>query len=135
MVQAYSSSESGEPNLRQFVEHPDVVILDVRSTDEFNEGHIGVPYSHCAHLSPLLLSSGLNFAHVSGVSRHIPVQELPERLEELPSDLETPICCFCRIGQRSGLAKRFLEQVGYTNVVNGISLEKVCDAMDTNPVR
>jgi rhodanese-related sulfurtransferase len=68
-------------------------------------------------------------------SKHIPVNEIPERLSELPEDLETPICCFCKIGQRSGIAKRFLEQVGYTDVVNGISLENVAQTMDTNIVQ
>lgn len=80
----------------------------------------------------LLLSSHRGSA---GSSKHIPVQEIPERLEELPADLETPICCFCKIGQRSGIAKRFLEQVGYTQVTNGISLEKVAQSMDTTIVQ
>lgn len=57
-----------------------------------------------------------------GSSKHIPVNEIPERLEELPSDLETPICCFCKIGQRSGLAKRFLEQVGTSDSLECSSL-------------
>jgi rhodanese-related sulfurtransferase len=68
-------------------------------------------------------------------SKHIPVNEIPERLSELPEDLDTPICCFCKIGQRSGIAKRFLEQVGYANVVNGISLENVAQTMDTDIVQ
>lgn len=40
MVRAYCS---GQPmDLKQFLEHPDVLVLDVRSREEYNIGHIGM---------------------------------------------------------------------------------------------
>lgn len=68
----------------------DVILLDVRSLDEFTEGHI------------------------EG-STLIPVSELENRLSELP-DKHAIIIVFCRSGMRSGNAYSILTENGYTNV-------------------
>lgn len=47
---------------------------------------------------------------------HVPVQELPERLAELPEEFEARIQVVCSDGKRSALAKAFLQQIGYTQV-------------------
>jgi rhodanese-related sulfurtransferase len=108
LVRACSSSSSS--GLADFLEHPDVVVIDVRTQEEYEAGHIRL-------------------------SKNIPVQEIPDRLGELPEDLSTPVCVFCRIGQRSGLAKNLLEQVGYSNVVNGMTLERVAQSMEEDIVQ
>ena len=129
---ANGAGQPAEMDLFKFLEHPDVLVLDVRSREEYDRGHIGMvqcgallavkpleasPFYHHGPLSIVMYTIELNdnSCDCPGTSKHIPVNEIPERLEELPSDLETPICCFCKIGQRSGLAKRFLEQVGARN--------------------
>jgi len=66
------------------------LMLDVRSPDEFNSGH------------------------VEG-AMHIPVDELETRLNELP-DKYTTIIIYCRGGVRSARAVEILVENGYINV-------------------
>ena len=47
---------------------------------------------------------------------HIPVDELRERLDEIPQDL--PIVIYCGVGLRGYVASRILLQSGYTKVCN-----------------
>jgi rhodanese-related sulfurtransferase len=47
---------------------------------------------------------------------NIPVQELGQRLGELPRD--RPVVLYCRSGQRSAAAAQLLRQAGFTDVVN-----------------
>lgn len=67
----------------------DYVILDVRTLDEYNEGH----------LDKALL---------------IPVDKLKERLGELPKD--KPIIVYCRSGVRSNKAANILIENGFTGI-------------------
>ncbi len=48
----------------------------------------------------------------------IPLGTLPDRLEELPEDLEQEIIVVCQKGLRSRTAQKILQQAGYTNVKN-----------------
>ena len=48
----------------------------------------------------------------------IPLGSLPANLSKMPSDKDVEIVMYCRSGGRSGMAKQFLEQHGYTNVRN-----------------
>lgn len=59
--------------------------------------------------------------HVEG-STHIPLMELPERLNEVPTD--RTVIVVCQIGQRSALAANFLNENGYTahNLEGGLAL-------------
>lgn len=67
------------------------LVLDVRTLDEYNEGHI----------KDALL---------------IPDSEISERaLQEIP-DLSTTILVYCRSGRRSALAAQKLSELGYTKV-------------------
>ncbi|HXS56064.1 MAG TPA: rhodanese-like domain-containing protein [Hanamia sp.] len=68
------------------------IIVDVRSKDEFSEGHI------------------IN-------AMNIPVREIKNHLRVL--DQNRPIICCCVSGVRSGAAKTILESNGYRLVHNG----------------
>lgn len=46
----------------------------------------------------------------------IPVQELPNRLGELPKDPNRPILVYCRSGNRSAQAALILKQAGFPAV-------------------
>lgn len=69
------------------------ILLDVRTVDEYNAGHI------------------------EG-SKNLPVDELRENLQILPLDKTTPIYVTCQVGQRGHLATRILLNNGYTNIYN-----------------
>jgi len=69
----------------------DYIILDVRTPEEFDQGHL------------------------EGVV-HIPVDELEGRLGELPQD--KPIIVYCKSGGRSSTAADLLIENGFTQVYN-----------------
>jgi len=76
---------------KEMIDRGEVFILDVRTQDEYNEGHI--------------LGSTL-----------IPVDELDSRLKELPRDKK--ILVYCRSGSRSLTASEKLENSGFTQLYN-----------------
>ena len=67
------------------------VTLDVRSSGEFNDGHI---------------PGALNVAHT----------ELAERLPTLGLSLDEEIVVYCAVGGRAATAEAILHEAGYTNV-------------------
>jgi rhodanese-related sulfurtransferase len=69
------------------------VLIDVRETDEFMQGHA----KGAVHLSKGLI-------------------EL--RIEDAVPDTSTPIVCYCGGGSRSALAADNLQKMGYTNVAS-----------------
>jgi phage shock protein E len=71
--------------------HSDVVMLDVRTPEEYAQGHI------------------------PGVVP-IPLDQVPNRLAEIPKD--KTVIVTCRSGNRSGQAAELLRQKGYTNIHN-----------------
>jgi len=71
----------------------DIIMLDVRQPEEHEEK---------------------NIAH----SLLIPLNELPDRLEELDNYKGREIIVYCRSGNRSGQAIHFLEASGYTKLKN-----------------
>jgi rhodanese-related sulfurtransferase len=79
-------------------EKPDLVILDVRTIAEFEEGHI---------------EGAIN----------IPVDEIDSRLDDLSKDDE--LLVYCRTGNRSGTSINILSDAGYTKIYHmheGISV-------------
>ncbi|MDN5203793.1 rhodanese-like domain-containing protein [Fulvivirgaceae bacterium BMA10] len=67
-------------------------ILDVRETWEHEEKNIG--------------------------GENVPLGTLPHRLGEIDHWKEEELIVYCRTGNRSGNAKKFLEQQGFTKVRN-----------------
>lgn len=69
----------------------DIVILDVREQDEFDEGHIP---------GAVLL----------------PYTEIEDKAEEMIPDKDKQLLVYCRSGRRSKIAAESLANLGYTNV-------------------
>ena len=69
----------------------DYIIIDARTQEEFNEGHIE---------NAIL----------------IPEYEIQEKAPELIPDKNALILVYCRSGRRSKIASEALVQLGYTNV-------------------
>ncbi|WP_448550448.1 rhodanese-like domain-containing protein [Thalassotalea fusca] len=67
------------------------VLLDVRTDDEFQQGHI---------------SGALNISH----------DTLSQHLALLPQDKAQPIIVYCRSGRRAAIAEELLRENGFTNV-------------------
>lgn len=78
-------------NIEEMIRHGSAVI-DVRSREEFNGGH---------------LSGSLN----------IPLPELPSRLDDIRA-LPQPVILCCASGNRSGQAEQFLRTAGI-DCING----------------
>ncbi|KJS84359.1 MAG: hypothetical protein JM58_10970 [Peptococcaceae bacterium BICA1-8] len=89
------NNQSIKPQMayEQLQKEKDIILLDVRTTEEYNEKHI--PGS--------LL---------------IPVEVLKEDVEEKIKDKESKIFVYCRTGNRSATAAKILVELGYTNVFN-----------------
>lgn len=84
-------------------------LLDVRTEEEFQAGHLGF------------------------TGTLIPHDLLPSQADKLPQDKNMPVYCFCRSGQRSAGATRHLRSIGYRqayNVAGGI-LEWVKSGYET----
>ena len=88
-----------------FFKHPDInqgvqeyknaagaVLLDVRSPQEYREGHIPG-------------------------SQNVPLQQL-DKVEEVTENKDTVLYVYCRSGARSRQAVSLLKHMGYTNVHN-----------------
>jgi len=71
----------------------DAVVLDVRETKEFNDGH---------------LKDAL----------HIPLSEFKSRISELDKYKDKPVIAYCRSGSRSFSACKTLKKAGFETVSN-----------------
>jgi phage shock protein E len=69
------------------------VLIDVRETDEFENGHA----QGAIHLSKGVVELGI---------------------EETVPNVSTPVICYCGGGSRSALAADNLQKMGYTNVAS-----------------
>lgn len=47
---------------------------------------------------------------------HVPIRDLPKRLDRLPDSKGAPIVTVCKIGYRGGITMTLLRMWGYTNV-------------------
>lgn len=72
--------------------------IDVRTQEEWNADHIPGPAL-------------------------IPHTELASRVGKLNLDKDAPIKLYCRSGNRAGIAKKTLEELGYSNVENVGSID------------
>ena len=82
---------SQEEASRMMEEDPNAIILDVRTQEEYAEGHI--PGAIC-----------------------IPNETIADQMPEGLPDLEQRILVYCRSGNRSKQAAQKLADMGYTNV-------------------
>lgn len=73
--------------------HANDIWIDVRTSDEFNAGHI------------------------AGAA-HIPYEEIAARISEITADKNATIHLYCRSGNRSGIAQQTLQALGFKNAVN-----------------
>lgn len=89
---AYESLSLSEWKAR-FEATPDAFLLDVRTLQEYEAGHI------------------------PGAAL-VPHDQVRDGRDRLPADLETPIFVYCRSGNRSTTASEALVDMGYTRVVN-----------------
>jgi len=78
---------------QQLDQQADVLVLDVRSEEEFTGEQ----------------------QHIAG-ARNIPLDALPQRLDELSEYLERPIVIVCRTDRRSARAAQLLAQHGFGDV-------------------
>lgn len=76
---------------KEIIESEDVIVLDVRTQEEYNEGHIK---------NAVLL----------------PVNDIAVKAEEVLADKDAKILVYCRSGNRSSTASKELIKMGYTNV-------------------
>jgi len=67
------------------------IILDVRTQEEYNQGHI---------------SGAIVISH----------EEIAEKAEEVLTDKDQLILVYCRSGRRSKIAAEALVELGYTNI-------------------
>ncbi len=78
-------------DIKEYLEN-DAIILDVRTQEEWNEGHIEN-------------------------AKHIVLNLIPLEIEQIKA-WEKPVIAVCRSGGRSGQAAQFLKQNG-VDVING----------------
>ena len=75
------------------INREDAVVIDVRETSEYVEGHLPE-------------------------SRNIPFGQLEQRLGDLERRKDAPVILICQTGARSGEACKKLEALGFTRVHN-----------------
>lgn len=85
-------------NLTDLINSKEVTIVDVRTTPEFDGGSV---------------AKAIN----------IPLDQVPERVEELKAMQPMVMCCAA--GIRSGQAVNYLNQMGLKEVYNGGSWQQV----------
>lgn len=78
--------------VKEFQNTPGAVLLDVRTSREYQGGHIPG-------------------------SVNVPLQTLGDD-NTLPVDQDTPLFVYCHSGARSGQAVRMLNRMGYANIKN-----------------
>lgn len=78
---------------KAFLDEPDAVLLDLRSRQERD-----------------VLPVSLHWL----TTLHIPLHELPDRLDEIPKD--RPVGAFCSSDSRSAIAMAYLRACGYDQV-------------------
>jgi phage shock protein E len=79
--------------LKEAIRDKNSAYIDVRTKSEYDSGHI------------------------SG-SLHVPLDELIARMDELRK-ISGPLILYCRSGNRSGMALHYLQEEGFTDLVNG----------------
>lgn len=96
-VEETATTQSGISDISQeeFLSNPPegVLILDVRTSREFNAGHV---------------PNAINIPH----------DELASRVGELKTDPTAPVVVYCERGKRAGIAANLLADAGYTRILH-----------------
>lgn len=80
-------------SIKEIISNAETTIIDVRTPEEFSGGNV---------------ANSIN----------IPLQELPQRINELNKGQGNIVLC-CASGGRSGIATQLLQGQGFNNVYNG----------------
>lgn len=97
-------------DFKSLVDSGNVVLVDVRETKEYGEGHV---------------PGAIN----------IPIRTLADNLDKIPAD--KPVVIYCASGHRAGMATTSLQLLGYKNVKAGPTLKAWSEAkgeVSTEPV-
>lgn len=86
-----SGKQVSSLELTRLVNSEDAIIVDVRESKEFREGHITD-------------------------SRNLPFPKLAEQAGQLDAFKDKPVVVVCKMGQHAGAAVRILNQQGFTDV-------------------
>ena len=91
------AARSIRQGISEFRNTPGALLLDVRTPQEYGQGHIPG-------------------------SKNLPLQQL-DKAESMTENKDTALFVYCYSGARSGQATAYLRRMGYTNVQNigGIS--------------
>ena len=104
----YAGDITPEQSWTLLSEHPDAVLVDVRTPAEYEAGHL----------------PGAALAPVDRIARDI---------VRLAPDKDTPITLYCRSGRRSEAARQTLLGMGYTRVTNAGGYEELKQKSATRP--
>ena len=96
----FVSCAQGEFEKKEIVIDEKTAVIDVRTEQEYNEGHL------------------IN-------SINIPHGEIKNIITEHVHDKNQKITVYCRTGRRSDIAKKTLDEMGYPNVINAGAYEKL----------
>ncbi len=88
------------------IENNDYIIIDVRTSEEFEEGHI---------------SDALNISH----------DVIRDEISSYVPDKNEKIYLYCRSGNRSSTALKILNELGYDNVIDLGGFEDAKDFFDS----
>lgn len=96
--------------ITQALDAPGAMILDVRSTGEWADGH------------------------VDGAI-HVPVKEVASRIATIQPDKDTQLIVYCAAGVRAAKAESILTEMGYTKILNAKTPGAVAKAMGKDLVK
>lgn len=94
-VFASDRPQISQQSLISALEQPDhnIVVLDVRSAQEYNDGH---------------LASAINVSH----------NTIADKMSELTQYKNNTVVVYCRSGYRAGIAENILNKNGFTDVLH-----------------
>lgn len=84
--------EISPTELNDILDDDDLVLVDVREAHERELASLG--------------------------GKHIPMNEMPKRIEELDSHREDTLVVYCRSGARSGQVVQYLRSMGFSKAIN-----------------
>ena len=87
---------------------PGALLIDVRSAEEFDTGH---------------LAGAINIVHT----------EIAEKISAVAPDKSTPLYLYCRSGRRVGIAMEALKNSGYTTMYNLGGMEEAAKKLNILP--